>query len=79
MARVAPQEKIEQGRTVNDKIPSLNHPSNYEILTVLCTFKGKDLSDLVTMKDLPHQLRLLVIPPDRIEDDLAKRLNQFLL
>ena len=72
VAAVVPEEKIEQYGSVNDLTHRLSQPSNHEFVTVLCAATAKDLTDLMTIQDLLHRLRLLLILPDQTEDYLTK-------
>ena len=68
------KEYIEVFRDINDLSYKLRQPqaSDDTIITVLVASNGEDLSDILSIRDLLDDVRVIMVLPDREEVTIAK-------
>ncbi len=69
---LAPKYKGEFFQTIDHLSHKLRQPSGVQTITVLLAGTQKELSDILSIKDLLHDVRIILILPDRDKDTISK-------
>jgi hypothetical protein len=69
---VAPVEKIRICHTIGSLYQELCQPKDESSIAVLLAATQKDLLDILSLRDLLSDLRLILILPDTEDDTIAK-------
>ena len=72
---LVPRSDTEVCPSVENLSRKLRQPGNGFSLAVLLTKSQEDLSDILSLSDLLHDLRIILILPDRHKDTIARALT----
>ena len=72
MEELVPKNNVEIYRSIEDLSRRLRQPANDLPIAVLLAATRKDLLEILSIRDLLRNIRIILVLPDRDEDTIAK-------